>query len=200
MQPNGVKVIKDPEIAKLFSDPLRRQILHLLTHKEMSAADLVKELDKNYSSIVYHLRLLKDAGLIRKVRTEVVQNKLQPFYRAVACSYHVSYYLDETLVDDEDYQSWQDDLFNRLLEGLGIYDIHIPEEKQGRVKELLRILYVHQKKEYETRLEKRVPGVSLEPHIGKSIAHIVANLRLQNDEEYLEAARELIELLGEGLS
>ena len=35
-RPKGVIVVKDPEVAKLFSDQLRRQILHLITHKEMS--------------------------------------------------------------------------------------------------------------------------------------------------------------------
>ena len=61
MKPEGLKVVDNPDVAKLFSDPLRREILHLLTHKEMSAADLVKEIGKNYSSIVYHLRLLEEA-------------------------------------------------------------------------------------------------------------------------------------------
>ncbi len=182
MDPKGLMVIKDPEVAKLFSDPLRRQILHLVTHKEMSAADLVKELGKNYSSIVYHIRLLEDAGLAQKVREEIVQNKIQPFYRATAWSFHVTYYLDETMTNDEEYRAWQEDLYQRLLQGLEGYSYSIPEEKQGRVKELLETLYIRQKKEFEERRELRQPSIQLEPHVGKSIAHILANVRLVKDD------------------
>jgi DNA-binding transcriptional ArsR family regulator len=195
MEPKGLIVIKDPEVAKLLSDELRRRILHLCTHKEMSAADLVRELDKNYSSIMYHLRLLEDAGLVQKVREEIIQNKIQPYYRATAWSFHVTYYLDETMTGDEEYRAWQEDLMNRLMKGLQAYGIDIPEEKAQRVKELLQTLYIQQKKEFESRQEMRLPEMQLEPHVGKSIAHILANVRLTNDEEHNAAAEELAELL-----
>jgi DNA-binding transcriptional ArsR family regulator len=195
-EPKGVIVVKDPAVAKLFSDQLRRQILHLVTHKEMSAADLVKTLDRNYSSVVYHLRQLEDAGLVVKARTEVVQNKLQLYYRAAAYSFHVSYYLDETMVADEEYRDWQEDLMNRLIKGLEGYGLEVDPENRPRVRELMQVLYLGQKKEFEDRQKMRVAGVQLEPHIGKSIAHILANVRLLKDEGYRRAAEELVELLG----
>ena len=195
MEPKGLIVIKDPEVAKLLSDELRRRILHLVTHKEMSAADLVRELDKNYSSIMYHLRLLEDAGFVQKVREEIIQNKIQPYYRATAWSFHVSYYLDETMTGDEEYRAWQIDLMNRLMHGLEAYGINIPEDKKQRVKELLETLYIAQKKEFETRQEMRQPEIQLEPHVGKSIAHILANVRLTEDPKHRAAAEELAKLL-----
>ena len=195
MEPKGLIVIKDPDVAKLLSDELRRKVLHLVTHKEMSAADLVKELDKNYSSIMYHLRLLEEAGLVQKVREEIVQNKIQPYYRATAWSFHVSYYLDEAMTGDEEYRAWQEDLMNRLMHGLEAYGIEIPDEKQPRVKELLKTLYIEQKKEFETRQEMRLPEIQLEPHVGKSIAHILANVRLTENTRHREAADELAKLL-----
>ena len=195
MEPKGLMVIKDPEVAKLLSDELRRRILHLVTHKEMSAADLVRELDKNYSSIMYHLRLLEDAGFVQKVREEIIQNKIQPYYRATAWSFHVSYYLDETMTGDEEYRAWQIDLMNRLMHGLEAYGINIPEDKKQRVKELLETLYIAQKKEFETRQEMRQPEIQLEPHVGKSIAHILANVRLTEDPKHRAAAEELVKIL-----
>jgi len=189
-------VITDPEVAKLLSDELRRNVLHLVTHKEMSAADLVKILDKNYSSIMYHLRLLEDAGLVQKVREEIVQNKIQPYYRATAWNFHVSYYLDETMAGDEEYRAWQEDLFNRLMKGLAAYNLDIPEEKKPRVKELLKVLYLQQKREFESRQEMRAPDIQLEPHVGKSIAHILANVRLLKDQKHRAAAEELAKILG----
>ncbi|MCJ7732541.1 helix-turn-helix domain-containing protein [Candidatus Bathyarchaeota archaeon] len=196
MAPKGLMVIKDPEVAKLLSDELRRNVLHLVTHKEMSAADLVKILDKNYSSIMYHLRLLEDAGLVQKVREEIVQNKIQPYYRATAWNFHVSYYLDETMAGDEEYRAWQEDLCNRLMNGLAAYNLDIPEEKKERVKELLKIIYLQQKKEFEERQEMRAPDIQLEPHVGKSIAHMLANVRLLKDQKHRAAAEELAKILG----
>jgi len=195
MEPKGLIVIKDPEVAKLFSDPLRRQIVHLSTHKEMSAADLVKELGKNYSSIVYHIRLLEEAGLIEKVREDIVQNKIQPFYRATAWSFHVSYYLNDAMATDEEFKNWQEDLYDRLLNGLKGYKVEMPEGKEPRVRELLRVLYMAQKMEFEGRIEMRNTDFQLEPHVGKTLAHTLAYTRLFRDDETRKAAEELIELL-----
>ncbi len=195
MEPKGLIVIKDPEVAKLFSDPLRRQIVHLSTHKDMSAADFVKELGKNYSSIVYHIRLLEEAGLIAKVREEIVQNKIQPFYRATAWSFHVSYYLNDAMTTDEEYKNWQEDLYDRLLRGLAGYNVEVPEGKEQRVRELLRVLYLAQKLEFEERIELRKTDFQLEPHVGKTLAHTLAYARLFRDDEARKAAEELADIL-----
>lgn len=195
MEQKGLIIIEDPAVAKLFSDPLRRQILHLVTPKEMSAADLVKELGKNYSSIVYHIRLLEEAELVARVREEIVQNKIQQFYRATAWNFHVSYYLDETMSKDEEYRTWQEDLYNRLLNGLKGYSFDVPEEKQERAKELLKILYLSQKKGFEERRKLRNPEIQLGPHVDKFIAHILENVRLMKNDEHRRATEELAELL-----
>jgi len=42
----GYLIIKNPEVAKLFADETRQEILHLLRHKEMSIADLAKALER----------------------------------------------------------------------------------------------------------------------------------------------------------
>jgi len=190
MEPKGLMVIKDPDVAKLFSDEVRRKILHLVTHKEMSAADIVREVDKNFSSVSYHLKLLEKAGLVQKVREEIVQNKIQPYYRATAWSFHISYYLDDAMTGDEEYIVWQEDLMTRLVKGLEAYNIEVPPEKLETVKQLVKTLYIQQKQEFEERQEMRNPEAQLEPHVGKSIAHILANTRLLLDEKHREAATE----------
>ena len=197
MKPQPIIVIKDPEIAKLFSDHTRRKILRYTAHREMSAADLVKEFGKNYSSIVYHLKQLEDAELIVKTRTEVVQNKLQPFYRAKAWSFHVSYYLNETLNEDEDYRAWQDSLTQRLFDGLKAYGIKIPEFDEETVKELLRTMYLRELIEFEGRVELRDPDVDLGFYIGRSLAILVSQIRLLRDKEHRTAAEKLSQILGD---
>jgi DNA-binding transcriptional ArsR family regulator len=190
-EPKGITVITDPDVAKLFGDETRRRIIHLLTYDEMSPADIVKETGKNFSSIAYHLEQLEKAGLIAKTRVEVVQNKLQPKYKATSWSFHVSYSLDERLSGDEEYRAWQDDLTQRLLEGLEAYGVTIPEADAPRAKKLLRTLYIHEKKEYEEQLETRTPGTTLEPYVGKTLSHMLSHMRLREDKEYADAADEL---------
>jgi len=184
-------VVNNPDVAKLFSDPIRRQILHLLTHKEMSAADLVKEIGKNYSSIVYHLKLLEDAELVANVREEIVQKKIQVFYRATAWSFHVSYYLNDSMADDDEYLAWQNDLNSRLVDGLKGFSYMVSDEHRGRALELVRSLYLHQKKEFEDRSSIRDSEVQLDPHVGRYLSHIVADMRLISDNVYIEALEEL---------
>jgi DNA-binding transcriptional ArsR family regulator len=196
MKPQPIIVVKDPEIAKLFSDQTRRKILRFTAHKEMSAADLVKEMGKNYSSIVYHLKQLEDADLIVKTRTEVVQNKLQPYYRAKAWSFHVSYYLNETLNEDEDYRAWQDNLTQRLYDGLKAYGIKVPESSEETVKELIRTMYLRELVEFEGRLDLRDPEIDLGFYIGRSLAKLVSQIRLLRDDEHRNAAEKLSQILG----
>jgi DNA-binding transcriptional ArsR family regulator len=191
----GVTVITDPDVAKLFGDETRRRIIHLLTYAELSPADIVKETGKNFSSIAYHLEQLEKAGLIEKTRVEVVQNKLQPRYKATALNFQVSYSLDETLSGDEYYRTWQDDLTKRLLEGLKAYGVDIPEADTPRAKRLLHTLYILEKKEYEEQLEARTPGMTLEPYVGKTLSHMLSHMRLRGDPEYAAAADELHQLL-----
>jgi len=194
-EPKGLIIITDPEVAKLFGDETRRHMLHLLTHSELSSADLVKHTGKPFSSVVYHLGLLEKAELIAKTRTEFVKNKIQPYYRAKAWSFHVSYNLDETLSGNEEYRTWQDDLTHRLLEGLGAYGVTIPEEKKQKAKELIRTIYILEKREYEERLVARVGNQRLEPHIRKTLSHMLSHMRLRVNSEYATAADELYNIL-----
>jgi DNA-binding transcriptional ArsR family regulator len=194
-EPTGIVIVNNPEVAKLFGDETRRRILHLLTHGEMSPADIVKETGKNFSSIVYHLDLLEKAGLIATTRTEVIQNKIQPYYRAKAWSFHVSYNLDETLSGDEEYRVWQDDLTRRLLEGLSAYGVTIHKEQKQKAKELIRTLYILEKREYEEQLSARVRDLGLEPHVGKTLSHMLSHMRLKADPEYAATADELYKIL-----
>jgi hypothetical protein len=62
MEPKGLMTIKDPEVAKLLSDELRRNVLHLVTHKEMRAPDIQLEphVGKSIAHMLANVRLLKD--------------------------------------------------------------------------------------------------------------------------------------------
>jgi DNA-binding transcriptional ArsR family regulator len=188
-------IIKDPEVAKLLADETRRGILHMLRHNEFSATDLAKSLKKSHSSIVHHLNLLLAAGLIEQTRTEKVRNMVQPFYRSVSRRFHVSYTLSETLSNDPDFSAWQDNYYQRLLEGLNAYNIDLKPEKVDEVKEVLKVCYMRQKKAWEDNANQRKFHLTHMKHADRSLAHIITNMHLLMDEEYLEALHRLSEII-----
>lgn len=48
-----------------LSDPLRIRVLEWLRSQEMCVCDLCSELNVSQSKLSFHLRVLKDAGLVR---------------------------------------------------------------------------------------------------------------------------------------
>src|SRR5208283_4427338 len=52
-------------IFKALADPTRRQILHLLGEREMTAGDLAQHFEMTKPSMSHHFSVLKDADLIR---------------------------------------------------------------------------------------------------------------------------------------
>ena len=99
-------IIKDPEIAKLFADESRREILHNLRHREMTACQLARMLEKNVSSISYHLNALEEAGLVVQSRSHVKGNLIEKFYHATANKFIISYTLSEGLVPGRRYSQY----------------------------------------------------------------------------------------------
>jgi DNA-binding transcriptional ArsR family regulator len=55
-------------IFKALADPTRRQILHLLADREMTAGDLAEHFEMTKPSMSHHFSVLKDADLIRSRR------------------------------------------------------------------------------------------------------------------------------------
>lgn len=52
------------ETLKAISDPVRRQILELLKSKSYAAGEIAARFDLKQATVSYHLKLLKQAGLI----------------------------------------------------------------------------------------------------------------------------------------
>lgn len=53
---------------KALSDPVRRQILELLKSGAMSAGEIAGNFDMIQATVSYHLKILKQADLIRETR------------------------------------------------------------------------------------------------------------------------------------
>ncbi len=55
---------------KALSDPLRLQVIELLREQEMCVCDLTVQLQVSQSKLSFHLKALREAGLIRARRQE----------------------------------------------------------------------------------------------------------------------------------
>lgn len=171
-------------------------MLQLLRHNELPATSLAKALGKSHSSIVHHLNLLVEAGLVEETRTEKVRNMVQPYYRSVGRRIHVSYSLSEALADDEEFSAWQEEFLQRMMDGLGAFDIQIPEGNENRVRKLLKTCYLREMKAYEESIEQRKNPNKEGRHIGHSLVRILSHVRLSKDEEHRVAIDELREIIG----
>lgn len=56
------------ETFKALSDPVRRRILELLKDGRLSAGDIAGHFDMTQATVSYHLKILKQADLIRETR------------------------------------------------------------------------------------------------------------------------------------
>jgi DNA-binding transcriptional ArsR family regulator len=86
-RPEGLKdrvVIDDLETLKVLSDPLRMQIIELMSDQARTVKQLAKELDTTPHKLYYHVKLLEDHGLIRVVETRMVSGIVEKHYQIVA--------------------------------------------------------------------------------------------------------------------
>ena len=56
------------QTAKALADPIRREILNLLKDNRLSVGEIVEHFDVTVPSISRHLKVLKEADLIRDTR------------------------------------------------------------------------------------------------------------------------------------
>ena len=179
-----MQIITDPAVGKLLADETRRKILRIISHEEMRATDLAKKLDKNHSSIVHHLNTLLEAELIEVTREEHVRNMIQPYYKAVSPEFHVSYRVTEALEEDPDYSVYTESYIDRLVDGLHMYEVEIPEEMKQKVKQLLLRCHILNKKAYEERILRKTNDKDIGRYAQRIIAHIISHVQLMDSAEY----------------
>ena len=186
-----IMIIKDPEVAKLFADDTRRQILHNLRHHELSTTDLAKALGKTHSSIVHHLKLLQESGLVEETRVEKKRNLVQSYYGSTARRFLISYSLSESL-ESSDIFSWQMEVLKKVIEDLDAFGIDVPEGRREEVLRLLADYYFKERKALEESVEGQVRPVKLERPVYAAMIRLLTHLKLAKDDEY----RKLIDDLG----
>jgi DNA-binding transcriptional ArsR family regulator len=69
--------------AKAISHPLRAAILERLARGVATPGELAAQLGAPLGVVSYHVRMLRDYGMVELVRTEPKRGALQHFYRAI---------------------------------------------------------------------------------------------------------------------
>jgi len=80
-----VRIIQDPKVIKLLADPVRRELLRLISIQPLTETQLSERLNLKKSSTGYHLQVLREAGLVKIWRTRVgAYGILEKFYKPTA--------------------------------------------------------------------------------------------------------------------
>lgn len=75
---------KNDVVVKAVAHPIRREILRRLEGNEnggLSPKQLADELDKPLGDVAYHIRALKDAGVLKLQNTKPRRGALEHFYK-----------------------------------------------------------------------------------------------------------------------
>ncbi len=91
MAPNrSLVVVSSPEKAKVLVDPMRREILRLLSVQPMTQNELAGALGLSNPAVAHHLKLLLNAQLVKIEREErELHGILQRFYETSSLAYFV---------------------------------------------------------------------------------------------------------------
>jgi DNA-binding transcriptional ArsR family regulator len=93
-EPKDILIIEDLNALKVIADPLRTQIIEILTHQAATVKQIADKLGLAPSKLYYHVNMLENAGFIVVVETRMVANMQEKYYRTVANSFD----LDESLL------------------------------------------------------------------------------------------------------
>jgi DNA-binding transcriptional ArsR family regulator len=178
-------IIKDPEVAKLFADPIRRDILHSLRFREMTVCQLAKTLDKNVSSISYHLNALEQAGLVEQNRTAIKGNLIEKFYQATAKDFIISYTLNEGLIPgSEDIAKWSKEIRLGVLKSLGVFGYAVSKEKEERLLKLIEKYANVESATFEGLISEQKMPIQASHPSQKHLLHLLMNIRLHKSPEF----------------
>ncbi len=81
--------INDLDTLKALMDPLRLQIIELLTPKPQTINQIAQKAGLSGSRLYYHFRILESSGLIKVVETRMVRNIVEKIYWITADTFEV---------------------------------------------------------------------------------------------------------------
>jgi len=89
-KPDAEFIVNDLETLKVLADPLRLQIIELMTPAARTVKQIAADLNLPPTKLYYHIKQLEERSLIRVVDTRIVSGILEKQYQAAAHSYRVN--------------------------------------------------------------------------------------------------------------
>jgi DNA-binding transcriptional ArsR family regulator len=83
-EPVPMFVVTNPQQLKAFTDPLRIRVVNFLKQRAATNQQVADALDEPQAKVLYHIRFLLDAGLIRLVDQQIKGGNVEKYYRAIA--------------------------------------------------------------------------------------------------------------------
>lgn len=80
--PSAIRELDDPRVAKALAHPLRVRVLGVLERRSATPRELAEALDVGLENLAYHVRKLRDYGLIELERRQKVGGAYEHVYRA----------------------------------------------------------------------------------------------------------------------
>jgi DNA-binding transcriptional ArsR family regulator len=87
--PQPVLLVEAPEKIKAFTDPLRMRVLRILCERAATNQQIADTLNEPHAKVLYHVRFLLDAELIKLVDTQIKGGNVEKYYRAVARTFDI---------------------------------------------------------------------------------------------------------------
>ena len=78
-----VSIIENPAFASMLSDPIKIAILDLINKQEMTISEISRKLKTNKAKISYHMKLLREAGIVFVSREEEKKGMHFKYFRTV---------------------------------------------------------------------------------------------------------------------
>ena len=98
-QPQAVITLQNLEALKILADPLRNQIMEVLTPAPLTVNQVAQKLGEDSSKLYYHFNLLEKHGFIHVVETNVQGNLIEKRYWITAYEFEIDHDLFNFNVD-----------------------------------------------------------------------------------------------------
>ena len=84
IEPANVQIISEPEVVKIFFDPLRRQIVQTIVDTPRTVGQIAEELGLDFRKLYYHIKLLEGHNLIKLVDRQLISGAVEEKYYQVS--------------------------------------------------------------------------------------------------------------------
>lgn len=131
-EPQPLLVLETPAQIKCFTDALRIRALRILRMRAATNQQIADELGEPHAKVLYHVRFLLDAGLIKLVEQRINGGNVEKYYRAVARVFELRPAQQDTETDIAVINSVVDTLRGDLITSATVYEsvpVHIHQTR-----------------------------------------------------------------------